>query len=164
MTSLRLASTTADLIMPYPFGSGIEAQIPILPGGIYVPVPFLIPNSNQWRMGDDLMGHRLPHRLTERTESQSSSHSHPLPQRAKEGLENHTTYVYPFCRKIETGLLFLLRSIVLSFTINHSGTVPGIGCNAIDNWGWILFLFFMLPSLPSLSKTIVGSNQLPLPS
>ena len=28
--SLRLASTTADLI-PYPFGSGIEEQIPVLP-------------------------------------------------------------------------------------------------------------------------------------
>ena len=52
------------------------------------------------------MGHRLPHRLTERTESQSSSHSHPLPHRAKEGLENHTTYVYPFCRNC---LLFILR-------------------------------------------------------
>ena len=38
--SLRLASTTADLI-PYPFGSGIEEQIPVLPGRIQVPVPVL---------------------------------------------------------------------------------------------------------------------------
>ena len=36
--SLRLASTTADLI-PYPFGSGIEEQIPVLPGWIQVPSP-----------------------------------------------------------------------------------------------------------------------------
>ena len=39
--SLRLASTTADLI-PYPFGSGIEEQIPVLPSRIQVPVPALI--------------------------------------------------------------------------------------------------------------------------
>ena len=38
--SLRLASTTADLI-PYPFESGIEEQIPVLPGGIQIPVPAL---------------------------------------------------------------------------------------------------------------------------
>ena len=38
--SLRLASTTADLI-PYPFGSGIEEQIPVLPGRSQVPVPAL---------------------------------------------------------------------------------------------------------------------------
>ena len=31
--SLRLANTTADLI-PYSFGSGIEGQIPVLPGRI----------------------------------------------------------------------------------------------------------------------------------
>ena len=39
--SLRLASTTADP-KPYPFGSGIEEQISILPGRIQVPVPALI--------------------------------------------------------------------------------------------------------------------------
>ena len=39
--SARLACTTADLI-PYPFGSSIEEQIPVLPGYIQVPVPPLI--------------------------------------------------------------------------------------------------------------------------
>ena len=39
--SLRLASTTADLI-PYSFGSGIEEQIPVFPGQIQVPVPTLL--------------------------------------------------------------------------------------------------------------------------
>ena len=42
--SLRLANTTADLI-PYPFGSGIEEQIPVLPSRIQVPVPALYNGS-----------------------------------------------------------------------------------------------------------------------
>ena len=42
MLSLRLASTTADLI-PYPFGSGIEEQIPFLPGRIQVLLPVPVP-------------------------------------------------------------------------------------------------------------------------
>ena len=42
--SLRLASTTADLI-PYPFGSGTEEQIPVLPSRIQVPVPALYNGS-----------------------------------------------------------------------------------------------------------------------
>ena len=37
---LSLASTTADLI-PYSSESGIEGQIPVLPGRIQVPVPAL---------------------------------------------------------------------------------------------------------------------------
>ena len=39
--SLRLASTTADLI-PYPYELGIKAQNPILPGHIQVPVSSLL--------------------------------------------------------------------------------------------------------------------------
>ena len=39
--SLRLASTTADLI-PHPFQSGIEEQIPVVPGRIQVTAPSLI--------------------------------------------------------------------------------------------------------------------------
>ena len=39
--SLRLASTTADLI-PKPFRSGIEEHIPVLLGRIQVPVPALL--------------------------------------------------------------------------------------------------------------------------
>ena len=38
--SLMLARTTADLI-PYPFGSGIEEQTPVLAGRIQVPAPAL---------------------------------------------------------------------------------------------------------------------------
>ena len=39
--SMRLASTTTDLI-PYPFLSGVEEQIPVLPGGIQAPVSSLV--------------------------------------------------------------------------------------------------------------------------
>ena len=44
-TSFRSNNTTADLI-PYLFGSGIEEQIPVLPGRIQVPVPAL--DSRAW--------------------------------------------------------------------------------------------------------------------
>ena len=39
--SLRLASTTADLI-PYSFRSGIEEKLPVLQGQIQVPVPTML--------------------------------------------------------------------------------------------------------------------------
>ena len=39
--SMRLAGTTTDLI-PYPFLSGVEEQIPVLPGGIQAPVSSLV--------------------------------------------------------------------------------------------------------------------------
>ena len=49
LLSLRLASTTADLI-PYPFGSGIEEQIPILTGRI--PSNRSIPNQEYLYLDD----------------------------------------------------------------------------------------------------------------
>ena len=63
--SLRLASATADLI-PYPFGSGIEEKIPVLPGQIQIPVPSLACRTPLSHIGvNTCTHHSIPVMVTE---------------------------------------------------------------------------------------------------